>query len=727
MFKTIDLFAGIGGIRRGFEKTGKFKNIISAEIDRYACITYNHLYKEDPYNDVTSEEFKEKVDKIDYDVLLAGFPCQAFSIAGKKEGFEDKTRGTLFFDVADIISRTKPKAFLLENVEGLLTHKKGETFKTILEVLIKDLGYKIVGTNEVGEEIIFERKSFLRSCKNFGLPQKRTRTYIVGFRKDLIPENYNFDELPDKKTDIKLYRDLNDLLELRNDEKYYMSSGGLETLKNHKKSHSEKGNGFGYEVINDPSIKNPIANTILATGGSGKERNLVYDPQEGIAGKVIKGKKTPLNDEGIRVMTPKEWGKLQGFINYAFVNEKGEDEFTFPEGISDNQLYKQFGNSVAIPVIEEIAKYIYNNLVNILGGEMSKHKKSELTKYNKGEWSEVYTFLKCLSESKFLVKDSNLENILAQYNIIEIYKKEYKGERELIFKPTEIDKDKYLEVAQKVFEEIQISENTTFEIPFLEEFAEQNNFSLSKGKSKVKSDLDAKIEDELKNQSKRLEYSIKSQLASPSTLLNASTHTNFLYKIENIELEDVEEINNIDTKNKLKDKIEAIYKKGYKIKGLGAESKEFKYNLNLLDGDLQEILSFILLYSYKYSIKNLNDLIKKLVEKNPLDCPVNNTFFYKEKLGRFLMEVTASMTPGTKVTSLKASDNSFGGILLVEKRGEISLLDNIHYKTELKNYLNKNLKLDSPSSTRYDMLNLKYDDNKKEAIFSLNLQIRFIK
>ncbi|MGL6023476.1 MAG: DNA cytosine methyltransferase [Cetobacterium sp.] len=365
MYKTIDLFAGIGGIRRGFEKNGKFENVLSAEIDKYACITYEHLYKENPYNDVTSENFKNKVSKIDYDVLLAGFPCQAFSIAGKKEGFEDKTRGTLFFDVADIISKTRPKAFLLENVEGLFSHKKGETFKIILEVLIKDLNYKIIGTEELQDgQIIFEKNSFLRSCKNFGLPQKRTRTYIVGFRKDLIPEQHIFNQLPKERTDLNLYKNLNDLLELKNEEKYYMSSGGLETLKKHKKSHGEKGNGFGYEVVNNPLIENPIANTILATGGSGKERNLVYDPQNEIAGKVVKGKSTPLNSEGIRMMTPREWGKLQGFINYAFINEKGKDEFTFPNDVSDTQLYKQFGNSVAIPVIEELAKYIYKNLVS---------------------------------------------------------------------------------------------------------------------------------------------------------------------------------------------------------------------------------------------------------------------------------------------------------------------------------------------------------------------------
>ncbi|MGL4997501.1 MAG: DNA cytosine methyltransferase [Fusobacteriaceae bacterium] len=368
MFKTIDLFAGIGGIRRGFEKTGLFENVISAEIDKYAAITYEHLYKENPLNDVTSEEFKEKVCKIDYDVLLAGFPCQAFSIAGKKEGFKDSTRGTLFFDVADIISRTKPKAFLLENVEGLMTHTKGETFKIILKILIKELGYKVVGAEENDKgEIIFNRNSFLRSCKNFGLPQKRTRTYIVGFRKDLITDTFIFNELPKGREDLKMYKNLNDLLELKNEQKYYMSSGGLETLKKHKKSHSDKGNGFGYEVVNDLRIENPIANTILATGGSGKERNLVYDPQDGIAGVIVKGKKTPLNSEGIRIMSPREWGKLQGFINYAFVNENGIDEFTFPKGISDAQLYKQFGNSVAIPVLEELGKYIYIYLKKMMG------------------------------------------------------------------------------------------------------------------------------------------------------------------------------------------------------------------------------------------------------------------------------------------------------------------------------------------------------------------------
>jgi DNA (cytosine-5)-methyltransferase 1 len=362
MFKAIDLFSGIGGIRRGFELTNEVEIVLSAEINKYACKTYEHLFGDNPFNDVASDEFKEKVKNIKYDILLGGFPCQAFSIAGKKEGFEDKTRGTLFFEIADILDKTKLKAFFLENVEGLITHKSGDTFKTILEVLVLDLGYKVVGVEEKEGKLIYNKNSFVRNSKNFGVPQNRPRTYIIGFKKDIIPNGFSFEDLPTGRDDLNLYRDLNDLLETNPDDKYYVASGYLETLKRHRKNHKLKGNGFGYEVVNREGVKNPIANTLLATGGSGKERNLVFDKKEGLAGKVVKGKKTPINSEGIRHMTPDEWGKLQGFINYAFKNNDGIDLFSFPEDMSDSQKYKQFGNSVTIPVIEVLAQYMIDNL-----------------------------------------------------------------------------------------------------------------------------------------------------------------------------------------------------------------------------------------------------------------------------------------------------------------------------------------------------------------------------
>lgn len=370
-YKTLDLFAGIGGIRRGFELTGRFENVLSAEIDQYACQTYEHLYSENPKNDVTSAEFKEKVEKLKYDVLLGGFPCQAFSTAGKKEGFRDKTRGTLFFDVADIIERTRPKAFLLENVEGLIRHKKGETFKTILETLVIELDYKVIGV-EKGEngELIYDPRSFLLNSRNFGVPQNRPRIYIVGFNQRLYRdkiESMPLFTLPKSRSRKKIYDSVRDVLEDNVGEKYYLSEGYLETLKKHKEAQGKKGNGFGYSIVNLPEIEKPVSNALLATGGSGKERNLIYDYNPDIVGKLVKSKKSPLNSEGVRIMTPNEWGKLQGFVGYAFKSASGEDTFSFPEKMSDAQRYKQFGNSVTIPVIEEIAYKIVEAL-DILEG-----------------------------------------------------------------------------------------------------------------------------------------------------------------------------------------------------------------------------------------------------------------------------------------------------------------------------------------------------------------------
>lgn len=359
-YKTIDLCAGIGGIRKGFELTGKFENVLSAEIDDAACKTYEHLFGDNPKNDLTKEDFKEKVANTDYDILLAGFPCQTFSRAGKKLGFRDTTKGTIFFDIADIISRTNPRAIFLENVENLVSHDKGKTLETIITTLEDELRYRVIGVSlDDDGSYIYSAKSFVRNSRYFGLPQNRPRVYIMAFSKttygDAVKELC--DNLPQKGCKT-ISADLNDILEPVVDDVYYMAEGYLETLKKHKKREKAKGHGFGYVVVNATGIDHPIASTILATGGSGKERNLIYQPKEGVAGKMLPTKKTALNSEGIRVMTPTEWGRLQGFINYAFVDEIGVDHFSFPEGTTRAQQYKQFGNSVTIPVIEEMAYFM---------------------------------------------------------------------------------------------------------------------------------------------------------------------------------------------------------------------------------------------------------------------------------------------------------------------------------------------------------------------------------
>ncbi len=360
MYRTIDLCAGIGGIRRGFEMTGKFKNVLSAEIDEQAARTYEHLYHENPRNDLASTAFKKKVKNTEYDVLLAGFPCQTFSSAGKKEGFEDKTKGTVFYEIAKIIRKTRPKAIFLENVQNLLSHDNGKTFETIIDILESNLKYKVIGVEyDKSGKLINKSQSFKRNTVDFGWPQNRPRVYIIAFDKkrygkqiELLPKS-----TPTGRTGSSPFASVQDILEDKVDAHYYMSSKYLDTLKRHKIAQKSKGNGFGYCIVNQTSKKVQVANTILATGGSGKERNLIYQPVKEYSGIHIKGKASKLNTEGIRVMTPLEWARLQGFAGYAFL-KNGKDEFSFPEGMSEGQQYKQLGNSVSIPVVEEMAKFI---------------------------------------------------------------------------------------------------------------------------------------------------------------------------------------------------------------------------------------------------------------------------------------------------------------------------------------------------------------------------------
>lgn len=358
-YKTIDLCAGIGGIRKGFEMTGKCRNVLSAEVDEYAARTYEHLYGENPRNNLMSKEFREKVKKQKYDILLAGFPCQAFSSAGLKKGFKDREKGNIFFGIAEIIRQTRPKAVFLENVQNLLVHDNHRTIEKILSIL-DDLNYKVIGVEfDEKHKPIYSRATFIRNTKDFGLPQNRPRAYIMAFDRELFGDKV--DKLP---KDLPLYSgnvifsDVNSILEPMVSEHYYMSSQYLSTLEKHRARQHSKGNGFGYCVVNDPTREKKIANTIMATGGSGKERNLVLQPRPELYGKTVKGKISPLNDKGIRVMTPTEWGRLQGFIGYAFMDEDGVDHFSFPEGMTEGQQYKQFGNSVSIPVIKEMADFM---------------------------------------------------------------------------------------------------------------------------------------------------------------------------------------------------------------------------------------------------------------------------------------------------------------------------------------------------------------------------------
>lgn len=383
-YKTIDLCAGIGGIRKGFELAGEITNVASAEIDEWACKTYERLFHENPRNDVTDLNFKEKLKSLNYDFLLAGFPCQAFSSAGLRQGFEDKTKGTIFFDIATIIKMTKPKVIFLENVQNLLSHDNKTTFKTIIDTLDRQLNYHIVGVNyDENGELKAVQEAFVRNSKNFGVPQNRPRVYIIGFNRDYFGNHLSIvpNQMPMYREKEDIFYDLNDILEDSVEPKYFLSSGYLETLEKHVERQQKCGNGFGYRIVNSPDIERPIANTILATGGSGKERNLILDEKNGLryGGLLVKGKQSPINNKNIRMMTPNEWGRLQGFIGYAFL-EEDKETFSFPENTPLSQQYKQFGNSVTIPAIEEMARFIFENL-ELMYREFSSIEKRLYTMY----------------------------------------------------------------------------------------------------------------------------------------------------------------------------------------------------------------------------------------------------------------------------------------------------------------------------------------------------------
>ena len=334
MIKSIDLFAGIGGIRLGFDQAfGKnIQTVFVSEWDENAKKTYQANFHDDSEiaGDITAINEKNIPD---FDICLAGFPCQAFSIAGRKKGFDDnfkgQTRGTLFFDVVRICAEKKPKVIFCENVKGLTIHDHGRTFKVIVGAL-RELGYTV-----------FYK---LLNSKDFGVPQNRERIYIVAFRNDIAPGEFVFPEGTDS---TKTIRDIMEDAPIPS--KYYLSDVYMQTLINHKKRHESKGNGFGYEIRN----LDGIAGTLVC-GGMGRERNLIIDNREHDTTPTthIKGK---INEEGIRKMTPREWARLQGF----------PDSFKFV--LADVHLYKQFGNSVTVPVIKAIATKIKEVLRNVDG------------------------------------------------------------------------------------------------------------------------------------------------------------------------------------------------------------------------------------------------------------------------------------------------------------------------------------------------------------------------
>lgn len=307
-FSTLDLFAGIGGIRLGFERAG-FKTVFANDFDKQCKSTYDLNFKD-------SKLVVEDIRKIglndlpEFNFLLAGFPCQAFSIAGYRQGFDDKkNRGNLFFDIARIIDARKPEGFLLENVKNLKNHDNGKTFK-IIEETLKNLGYYI-------------KTKIMNSMEYGNIPQNRERIYIVGFKNKDYYEKFNF------PNPVKLNIKVPNLLEKEVSKKYYYNGKPLyERLKDFVKE-EEKVYQWRRKYVREN--KSGVCPTLTANMGTG-----------GHNVPIIKDK------NGIRKLTPLECFRIQGF----------PENFVLPDNLADSALYKQAGNSVSVPVVEAVAKQI---------------------------------------------------------------------------------------------------------------------------------------------------------------------------------------------------------------------------------------------------------------------------------------------------------------------------------------------------------------------------------
>lgn len=363
-FTFIDLFAGIGGIRKGFEAIGG-ECLFTSEWNKYAVRTYKANHYCDParhhFNldirsvtlsdkpEVSEDEAYRHIDREipDHDVLLAGFPCQPFSLAGvskknslgRKHGFECETQGTLFFDVARIIAAKRPAAFLLENVKNLKSHDKGNTFRIICETL-DELGYEVadVDAPKGADPKVVDATKFL--------PQHRERIVLVGFRRDLnVHQGFTLKDIA--KLQPAKRPSFGDLLDKDVDAKYTLTPKLWEYLYKYAQKHREKGNGFGFGLTGPNSVARTLSARYHKDGSEILvDRGFMEDLD-------FYGELNQMNRP--RRLTPQECARLMGF------DKPGESTFVIP--VSDTQAYRQFGNSVAVPVFEAVATLMKDRIL----------------------------------------------------------------------------------------------------------------------------------------------------------------------------------------------------------------------------------------------------------------------------------------------------------------------------------------------------------------------------
>ncbi len=655
-FTFIDLFSGIGGFHLAMHDLGG-KCVFSSEIDKEARKTYEHnfkaispkLFEEDLYNDDIRSISPQMIP--DFDVLCAGFPCQPFSQAGYKRGFNDTSnseRGNLFFNIVDILEAKQPKAFFLENVRGIINHDDGKTFKTIRMILEDELGYsfyfKVV------------------KASDYGLPQLRPRTFMIGFRDDSFMGNFEF---PEKKP-----------------------------LK------------FTMSDIWDGECSREIGFT-LRVGGRGSK---ITDRRNW---------DSYLVDGEVKRLMPEQGLKMQGFPN----------TFEFP--VSKMNAMKQLGNSVAVDAIYECGKFLVEYM-----RQLSPKEKSMNNKSNKGEWTELYSFIQLLHEKHLNLADKDLNPVLE--NCLSVTKvKTNNSQNEYIL--TESDKvivrdlenttENIISVTDLLNEEtIQIlasrikeGKGPSFEITEFDVIKSSLGIHATKGgTSKQKADIILDIKN--KNIEKENEgFGIKSYLGGKPTLLNASgSNTNFIFKIEGIKEFDFEKINQIDTGQKIKKRIAEISKAGGNFVFDRVEAQTMEHNLKMVDSSMCHILSEMLLKFYVDRISSVKESVAQIDSEGSLNKGIN--YGKKEHLEVIIKRLLVGILLGFFTGEKWDGHYSSNGTIIVKDDGSqvgFHIID----KKNMENYLFERIKFDTPSTSRHRFASIIKENGG--YYFKLNLQLRF--
>ncbi|MDO4728176.1 MAG: HpaII family restriction endonuclease [Bacteroidota bacterium] len=642
----IDLFAGIGGFHLAMHKLGA-KCVFASEIDNHARKTYEtnfskiepELFENKCFNsDIRNINYSEIPD---FDILCAGFPCQPFSQAGLKRGFEDlhnSERGNLFFYIAEILQEKKPKAFFLENVQGLLKHDNGKTFQVIRHILEEELGYS------------FYYK--VVKASDYGLPQHRPRLFMVGFRDEEVMKGFHF---PPSKP---LNYTLNDIFQGNCDREigYTLRVGG-------------RGSG-----IDD-------------------RRNWEFYRVDG----------------QVKRISVKEGKKLQGF----------PDDFEFP--VSETQAMKQLGNSVAVDAVYEVAK----NLIDYLS-ILDKNKTEMKQTKNKGEWSELLVFLKCIYQQKINFGNADMEATPIHLDIKKVFNqndtKEFiiSNQSKVIIRDKENSSEKEVDLQTFLDENILsiiqnkiVNGKNTFDIDEFKVVQNQLGIDIVKGgNSNQKSDIRLGFDHNgiyYDNQG----FGIKSYLGSKPTLLNASSNTNFIFKISNLSKSAIDIVNGIDSKQKIKDRIQKIRELGGEFTYVGAEKDTMEFNLKMIDSQMPQLIGKALMSFYfdrVNSVEKVVDAISKTEEELKLN---------QNKFKNLLIAILLGFFAGEKWNG----EFEANGTIVLKSTGEL-LAYHIVKLSEMKEYLFKHIKFDTPSSSRH-MFGSLYQEKNGEIYFKLNMQLRF--